>query len=480
MDALRTTNPGQAFQTLKRMGAMPGDCIDSNTFSLPNHEQDNLSDEECAERIADHFAAISSEFPPLDVAALPDRVQTKLLSTFRPPVVSDYEVCEKIKAAKKPKSGVPNDLPRLITQEFSPELAKPIGRIINKITSSGVWPEQWKLEHIVPVGKIPMPESEDDLRPISLTSFFSKVTEHFVVMWLMSFIKNKIDFRQYGGLKGNSITHYLIEFINFILSCQDSDDQTAIIAVMVDFSKAFNRQNHNLLITKLSDMGVPAWLLKVVIAFLSNRKMRVRYKGKWSSTKALPGGGPQGTLLGLLLFIVLINDVGFQGQSNNTGELITRKRNMKTLNQIHLKYVDDLTLAEAIDLPSNLVSVPEDVRAMPDMYHARTGHVLPVERSSVYTQLQKTMEYADQNEMKINFKKTKTMVFNPCTSIDFLPEFTLDNNEIVVVDELRLLGLIIRSDLKWVSNTEQIVKKANKRLWIIRRLKYLGAQRCDL
>ena len=88
------------------------------------------------------------------------------------------------------------------------------------------------------------------------------------------------------------------------------------------------------------------------------------------------------------------------------------------------------------------------------------------------------MEYADQNEMKINFKKTKTIVFNPCTSIDFLPEFALDNNEIEVVDELRLLGLIIRSDLKWVSNTEQIVKKANKRLWIIRRLKYLGAQRC--
>ena len=153
---------------------------------------------------------------------------------------------------------------------------------------------------------------------------------------------------------------------------------------------------------------------------------------------------------------------------------------MKTLNQIHLKYVDDLTLAEAIDLPSNLVSVPEDVRAMPDMYHARTGHVLPVERSSVYTQLQKTMEYADLNEMKINFKKTKAMVFNPCTSIDFLPEFAPDNNEIKVVDELRLLSLIIRSDLKWVSNTEQIVKKANKRLWIIRRLKYLGAQRCDL
>jgi hypothetical protein len=94
-------------------------------------------------------------------------------------------------------------------------------------------------------------------------------------MWLLEFIGDKIDFRQYGGLKDNSITHYIMEFINFILSCQDSSDQTAVMACMVDFSKAFNRQNHNLLITKLSDMGVPGWLLKVVIAFLEDKKMLV-------------------------------------------------------------------------------------------------------------------------------------------------------------------------------------------------------------
>ena len=105
---------------------------------------------------------------------------------------------------------------------------------------------------------------------------------------------------QYGGLKGNSITHYIVEFINFISSCQDSSDQTAVMACMVDFSKAFNRQNHNLLFTKLSEMDVPGWLLKVLMAFLEDR-----------------------TLLDLLLFIVLINDVGFEGQVNNAGEIIT-------------------------------------------------------------------------------------------------------------------------------------------------------------
>ena len=112
-------------------------------------------------------------------------------------------------------------------------------------------------------------------------------------MWLLGYIGDKIDFRQYGGIKGNSITHYLIEFLNFILLNLDSTDQTAILACMVDFAKAFNRQNHNILITKLSDMGVPSWLLKVVMALLSDRRMVVRYKGKLSSLKYLPGGGPQ-------------------------------------------------------------------------------------------------------------------------------------------------------------------------------------------
>ena len=249
---------------------------------------------------------------------------------------------------------------------------------------------------------------------------------------------------------------------------------------MVDFSKAFNRQNHNLLVTKLSDMGVPGWLLKIVIAFLSDRRMQVRYKGKVSGVKSLPGGGPQGTLLGLLLFIVLINDVGFEGQKNNAGEMVTCKRKMKTANQIHLKYVDDLTLAEAIDLPKNLVSLAEDERPQPDMYHARTGHVLPLKNSNVFKQLNETANYAKDNGMRINFKKTKVMVFNPCNSIDFMPELSLDDNELEVVDEIKLLGLVIRSDLKWVSNTENIVNKANKRLWILRRLKYLGAQGIDL
>ena len=82
--------------------------------------------------------------------------------------------------------------------------------------------------------------------------------------------------------------------------------------------------------------------------------------------------------------------------------------------------------------------------------------------------------------MKLNYKKTKLIVFNPCKSLDFIPEISLEKQELEVVEEIRLLGLIIRSDMRWVSNTENMVKKSNKRLWLLRRLKNLGANHKQL
>ena len=297
-----------------------------------------------------------------------------------------------------------------------------------------------------------LPESEDDLRPISLTPFLSKVTEQFVVKWLLQVIEDKIDFRQYGGLRGNSVTHYLIEFVNFILTHQDDTEKKAVVACMVDFHKAFNRQNHAILVEKLADMGVPGWLLRIVVGFLSQRTMVVRYKDAVSSVKQMPGGGPQGTLLGLILFLVLINDVGFSDQVNNAGELLCSKRSIKQANEMHLKFVDDVTYAEAVQLSDK------------------------TEATILQEQLSKTEEYAVKNEMKLNSNKTKVMVFNPCNKKDFHPSLSVSGAALEVVEVYKLLGLIVQSDLKWSRNTEEMVKRAYRKLWMLRRLKQFGAQ----
>ena len=76
----------------------------------------------------------------------------------------------------------------------------------------------------------------------------------------------------------------------------------AVLAAMIDFKKACNRQNHAILVTKLSDMGVPGWLLNIVVGFLTDRELVVNNKGEKSESKKMPGGGSQGTVLGMFLF----------------------------------------------------------------------------------------------------------------------------------------------------------------------------------
>ena len=211
--SLKEADPSKYYSTLKRMGAQPGDCSDVGSFTLLNHMESNLTSEECTENIAQHFAKISQEFLPLDVSTLPNDVKDKLIAPINPsdiPKITTFDVYEKIKRSKKTKSQVPGDLPKSMVQEFYPELASPLASIYQSIVKKCQWPSLWKTEYGIPLQKVKNPKSEDDLRIISLTSFFNKVFEQFVMDWLMKFIGEKIDWCQFGGLKGNSISHYLI------------------------------------------------------------------------------------------------------------------------------------------------------------------------------------------------------------------------------------------------------------------------------
>ena len=97
------------------MGAQPGDCLDDGAFELSEHTEAHLSLAESAEKIAEHFSAISQLYSPLDVFSLPNYVQdtmNDLTHQMELPQLTEYEVWKKIEHAKKPKGGVPGDLPR--------------------------------------------------------------------------------------------------------------------------------------------------------------------------------------------------------------------------------------------------------------------------------------------------------------------------------------------------------------------------------
>ena len=136
------------------------------------------------------------------------------------------------------------------------------------------------------------------------------------------------------------------------------------------------------------------------------------------------------------------------------------------------------TQGEVIELKSAL-NINED-KSGPQPYHNRHGHVLPAQNSLIQARLNQIQEYADIHKLKINEEKTKIMAFNFSNKYDFLPKLSIGTNELEVVRSVKLLGVMISSDLKWNEHTAYIVKKANKRLWYLRRLSRLGASRDTL
>ena len=266
---LKSENPGKAAATMKKLGAQPGDCEEGGSFTLLNHIRENLSVEEQIQRLTDHFVAVSQEFPPLQLSQLSAKTRQKL-EEIRPeqiPIVQEHEIFQILDKLKKKKSSVPGDLPPNLFYESSAALAAPAAQIMNSIAKTGFWPRQYQIEHAVPIQKTIPAKDESESRLISCTNKMNIVLEKQVIFWLMKYVQHKLDPDQFGGIKGNCISHYLIEMTNFILYNQDLMDPQATIAVYLDYKQGFNRCQHSEFIEILSnDFDVPGWILRILAA----------------------------------------------------------------------------------------------------------------------------------------------------------------------------------------------------------------------
>ena len=167
--------------------------------------------------------------------------------------------------------------------------------------------------------------------------------------------------------------------------------------------------------------------------------------------KSLPGGSPQGTRLGLFLFLILINAAGYQQLEKKLGEKITENINKrKPVLYSHMKYVDDLSLLQSLNLKEILLPNPVSDPPRPQAYHDRSNQMLPTDVLALQEQLHKLERYCQDYEMKINIKKCKVMIFNPHRNYAGMPRLTLSGmggEHLEVVEKYKLLGVWVRSDL---------------------------------
>ena len=112
--------------------------------------------------------------------------------------------------------------------------------------------------------------------------------------------------KQYGGIRGSSTEHFLIDTWNNILGTLEEKDNIANL-VSVDFQKAFNRMHHYRCLEALSDLGASPLALDWVAAFLHRRQMSVKIGIEMSDPRTVPGGSPQGSISGNFLFCSTTN-----------------------------------------------------------------------------------------------------------------------------------------------------------------------------
>ena len=133
-----------------------------------------------------------------------------------------------------------------------------------------------------------------------------KITKRVIFDQLYEFSLDFLSGNLSGFLKGHSCTTALLKICEDIRENFDSNEHSA--AITIDLSKAFDSINHDFLLAKLSAYGVTEGALQLLRSYLTDRKQHVKIDGSLSDWQTMKSGVPRGSILGLLLFNIYMND----------------------------------------------------------------------------------------------------------------------------------------------------------------------------
>lgn len=122
-----------------------------------------------------------------------------------------------------------------------------------------------------------------------------------------------ISSHQHDFQKKSSCITQLLEYLNDWTDLFDNKKPTDVI--YLDFSKAFDSVPHKCLLLKMSSLGICGNILRWIKSFLTDRRQRVIMSGDTSSWKPVYSGVPQGSILGMILFLMYVNDIPDQFHS---------------------------------------------------------------------------------------------------------------------------------------------------------------------
>jgi hypothetical protein len=322
------------------------------------------------------------------------------------------------------KSEGPDMIPPILLVNCADELSIPLNILFKRSITEGYLPSIWKKAFISPVHKKGPKNDVTNYRPISKLCIIAKVLEKIIYEQLYSAIGTFLPSSQHGFLKGRSTVTNLVLLNDFITESMEEGSQVDV--VYTDYSKAFDRIDHLLLISKLQLAGIRGDLLRWFASYIGNRSQAVVLGNYISDWMCVPSGVPQGSLLGPLLFLIFVSDINtcFRGSSL-------------------LSFADDMKVFKSVKNVEDAIALQEDLLRLDN--------------------------YCKLNKLDLNVNKCSVISFSRKIQNLVTYNYSLKGQVLRRVSEMRDLGVIHDTKLIFDNHIASIVNRASKSLGFIMR-----------
>ena len=342
--------------------------------------------------------------------------------------VNTEELTKLILGLKNSAPGHDEILPKFLKLSINC-IIDPLLHVCNLSLSNGVFPSELKVAKVVPIFKGGDTTKLTNYRPVSILSVVSKVLERLMYNRMFSFIeKYKILYDYQFGFRIKHSTHMALSlFIDKLTHYIENGEHS--IGVYLDFSKAFDTIDHDILYMKLHHYGFRSHVLDWIKSYMSNRCQYVSYNGHDSMMQDISCGVPQGSILGPLLFLLYINDLGNICQNLSA-----------------FMFADD----------TSLLGHDTDISVL---------------KAKVNDDLVIISSWLNANKLSLNLSKSQFMLFTrkhfTLTDINI----TVNNVCIDRVNKVKFLGTIMDDKLNWQEHITYICKKVSKCIGILYKLR---------
>lgn len=327
--------------------------------------------------------------------------------------ISNETVLLNLRSLKSSFNSGPDGIPSCLLKNCAESLCGPLTTIFNTSIKLCYLPLEWKKSFIIPLFKSGSKLEVSNYRGIAMLNAIPKLLEKILTDSLSHQTSSLLSTCQHGFRKSRSTTTNILELTTIVNNGFLNKMQTDVI--YTDFSKAFDKVNHDILLHKLSLMGFCFTTLKWLSSYLYNRTQQVKFRGVTSKVIEVSSGVPQGSHLGPILFTLFINDLP---------SIILHSK--------VLMYADDVKIFKTFKEPNDQLLLQSDI--------------------------DKLSQWCKINLMELNIKKCNHMSFFRIRKFESI--YYINDSTLLKVHNINDLGVLLDHRLNFRDHITLTVNKA--------------------